>query len=96
MSNSKYRPRKPLTPAHVITMLDAFIAQTDHQFWPDDFSLRNQTVLNQALLTSTHQLTDIYLLALAAKRGGRLATLDIGINPAAARGATSTNLLTVS
>jgi toxin-antitoxin system PIN domain toxin len=96
MSNAKYRPQKPLTPADVIAMLDALIERTDHQFWSDDFSLRDRSVIDQTFLTSAHQLTDIYLLALAAKRGGRLATLDVGIKPAAVRGGSAANLLIVT
>ena len=46
-------------------------------FWPDDVSLR--TGLGDAATARLHghrQITDFHLTALAARRGGRLATFD--------------------
>lgn len=51
-----------------------------HQFWPDDLSLCDLTRLPD--LPSAKHLTDCYLLALAVKRGGKLATFDRRIDPA--------------
>ena len=92
MSNPNYRPAQPLTPADVIEMLDAFAGATDHRFWPDDISIRDQTAFNRTDLTSSHQITDAYLLALATKYRARLVTLDMRIRTAAARIATANNL----
>ena len=39
------------------------------------------------------QVTDIYLLALAVKRGGRFVTFDGSIAPSTVRGATEKHLL---
>lgn len=50
-----------------------------HQFWPDALSLTDLRIF--PTLTQSKHLTDLYLLALAIKRGGRLATLDQRIDP---------------
>ncbi|MBM3823631.1 MAG: PIN domain-containing protein [Verrucomicrobia bacterium] len=56
------------------------LACPGHQFWPDDASL-SDTSLFSTLPASRH-LTDLYLLGLAVKHGGRLATFDASIDPA--------------
>ncbi len=50
-------------------------------------SLRDTTLFDPAVLVSHRQLTDVYLLGLAARMGGRLATFDAGIPLKAVRGA---------
>lgn len=57
-----------------------------HQFWPDDLSLLD-TRRFPSLPPGKH-LTDAYLLALAVQRGGKLATLDRGIDSRWVAGAT--------
>ena len=60
-----------------------------HSFWPDDISLVDSDLVDcQQILTSA-QVTDSYLLALAAKRGGRLATFDRKLSIKAVRGGKS-------
>lgn len=50
-----------------------------HHFWPDDLSLLDgETFPN---LPVSADLTDIYLLALAVKNGGRFATFDHSFDP---------------
>ena len=54
-----------------------------HQFWPDDASYLH---LPEAGVLGYRQVTDAYLVCLAAAHGGRLATLDKAlatIHPAA-------------
>jgi toxin-antitoxin system PIN domain toxin len=51
-----------------------------HQFWADDVSLCDTTLFPS--LPPAKHLTDCYLLALAVKRGGKLATFDQRIDPA--------------
>jgi len=50
-----------------------------HQFWPDDLSLCDDS--HFPVLPHSKHLTDCYLLALAAKRGGKFATFDRRIDP---------------
>lgn len=47
-----------------------------HTFWPDDISLIGRDFVVVDRLLSPAQITDTYLLALARKHGGKLATLD--------------------
>ncbi len=54
------------------------------QFWPEDVSLLD-LLISDATITHS-QITDAYLLGLAAHKGGKLATLDGRINAAAVRG----------
>jgi uncharacterized protein len=78
-----------------LALLRRTTQRPDHAFWPDDLSLLDQTVIDHRYLLGPRQITDVYLLALAVKHGGRLVTLDSGIAPAAAIGATADNLVVV-
>jgi toxin-antitoxin system PIN domain toxin len=59
----------------------------DHVFWADDISLLDEELIDHSRVLGPKQLTDIYLLALAVKHGGRLVTFDRAIPTAAVRGA---------
>lgn len=62
------------TPEAVRNRLASFCGSGDHEFWPDSISLRDGRF---ALGSATFgQITDLYLLGLAAERTGRLATFD--------------------
>lgn len=63
---------------HARILLQRLLAAPGHHFWPDDLSLADSRFF-PALPGSGH-LTDIYLLGLAAKHRGRLATFDAGID----------------
>ena len=45
-------------------------------FWPDDVSLSDSDLVRAEHLLSHSQVTDTYLLALARRQGGQLATFD--------------------
>jgi toxin-antitoxin system PIN domain toxin len=64
-----------------------------HQFWSDDVSLLDPNTVDSTRVHGPRQLTDIYLLALAACREGRFVTVDTGIPLAAVRNATARNLV---
>lgn len=65
----------------------------DHEFWPDDVSLRTPGVVNWPRVLGHQQIADVYLLALAVARGGCLVTLDHGVAQSTVAGATAKNLL---
>ena len=65
----------------------------DHEFWPDDLSLRTQGLINWARILGHNQITDAYLLALAVARKGALITLDHRVTLSAVNGATRNNLV---
>ena len=66
------------SPMEVRPLLDALRGAPGHQFWPDDVSLSDRRLF-PALPASRH-LTDLYLLGLAVKHGGRFATFDQNID----------------
>ncbi|MDO4706194.1 MAG: PIN domain-containing protein [Comamonadaceae bacterium] len=65
----------------------------NHQFWPDDLSLVADEALDFTRISGHNQITDAYLLALAVKHGGALASFDQRIALSAVRGATAEHLL---
>ncbi len=77
----------------VVERLRAAAAHAAHQFWPDGLSLLDQRLIDATRVHGPRQLTDVYLLALAVKNGGRLVTFDASIALAAVMGATPQHLL---
>ncbi len=65
-------------------LLDGLMQQPGHQFWGDDCSLSDAAMFPQ--LTNSKHLTDQYLLGLAVKHQGRLATFDRQIETAWVKG----------
>jgi toxin-antitoxin system PIN domain toxin len=75
------RPRAdhgPDSPTSARTLLRSLLASPGHQFWPDDISLMDVRLF--PTLPASKHLTDLYLLALAVKRGGCFATFDESID----------------
>jgi toxin-antitoxin system PIN domain toxin len=68
-------------------------AALDHEFWPDDISLRDDLHVDFSRVQGHNQITDLYLLALAVHRGGRLASFDQAIALSAVRQAAPRHLL---
>lgn len=95
LSNPSYSGRRTTVP-DAVARLTAFRASGDHEFWPDTVTLCAEGSFAFAHVKGHQQLIDIYLLALAVERGGRLATFDRGIQPAAVPGATAESLLRIS
>jgi toxin-antitoxin system PIN domain toxin len=93
VSQPKYP--KPLPIMRALDLLGEGIAGTDHAFWPDDVSLLDAQCIDRARILGPKQLTDVYLLALAVKNGGRLATFDRAIPVGAVRGATKRNVVVI-
>ena len=73
----------------------AFRESGHHHFWPDSLSLCDDALFWPAHLRGHRQLTDIYLLGLALKMGGRLATFDRSIPVSAVAGATRDSLAVI-
>lgn len=73
-SQSKY-VNSPGTAEVVAGTLSELCALPGHQFWADDVSLLDDHLFDHRKLASAH-VTDTYLLALAVKHGGKLATFD--------------------
>lgn len=75
VGNRNY-PNSPGSPAAAASVVAKLCELSGHIFWPEDISLLDEGhFARDALLTPT-QVTDTYLLGLAARHGGKLATLD--------------------
>ncbi len=70
----------------LLSSFKKFSRSGNHQFWPDDLSLRDD-IFDLSFVAGHRQLTDVYLLGLATKMGGRLATFDRTIPVKAVNGA---------
>ncbi|MGA2271622.1 MAG: TA system VapC family ribonuclease toxin [Bryobacteraceae bacterium] len=86
LSNPAY-PTVAATPAEAASRLRALCAGAGHEFWSDSVSLLNEALFRPQAITGHQQITDIYLLGLAVRRGGRLATFDQSIPVKAVVGA---------
>ncbi len=89
------RYRQPITLADAISIMRAQIELPGHEFWPDAVSIADPNVFDHGRILGSSQITDIYLLALAVKNGGRLVTFDRAIPIAAVRGAEPTHLVVI-
>ena len=69
------------------TQLAQLCEDTDHEFWPCDITLRDNTKVDWSRVMGHNQITDVYLLALAVAHDGTLATLDHRVATSAVRGA---------
>ncbi len=92
MSHPNYSEKARFTPGELIGRLRKFAEQSDHEFWPDDISLRDENIFAVERMHSSRLLTDLYLLALAAKHEGRLVTFDQNIPLSAVSKAKAGNL----
>jgi len=88
-----YSPIGPVGFSAVAGKLSEICAELDHEFWPDDLSLRSPGVVNWPRVLGHNQVTDVYLLALAVARGGCLVTLDHRVALSTVVGAQAENLV---
>ena len=77
----------PLPVSQVAERLREAADTAHHRFWADDISLLNPDITDWRRVIGAKQITDVYLLALAANRGGRFATFDERISRSVVRGA---------
>ena len=75
VGNPRY-PNSPGSPAVVAGIVQKLRALPGHAFWAEDFSLVGSDIIDPARVLTAAQVTDTYLLALASRRGGQLATFD--------------------
>jgi len=82
-------PKYPNTPGSTATVA-AIVKQLrtlpGHVFWPDDISLVDAGHVDPEQVLTSAQVTDTYLLALAAAHGGQLATFDRRLSVKAVKG----------
>ena len=75
MGNPRY-PASPGPPSLIFSQLAAWTADPGHEFWPEDFGLADGPLVDASRILTSQQVTDTYLLALAVRHGGKLATFD--------------------
>ena len=85
--------RNAQSPSAVADRLGQATGNQSHEFWPDSVSVVEKGRLHWDRVLSSRQITDVYLLALAVARGGRLVTLDRSIAIEAVPGAVAKHLL---
>jgi len=76
--------------------LRGFCASGDHEFWPDVVSLRDEQLFKMSAARGHQHLTDVYLLGLAVKRGGRFVTFEHNVPLGAVKGARRELLAVIS
>jgi toxin-antitoxin system PIN domain toxin len=66
-----------------------------HAFWPEPISLLQEGLICWERLLGPRQITDAYLLALAATHGGRFVTFDqrVGVEVVPAAGAANLSII---
>lgn len=77
LSQAAY-PSGQRTAVEVIEILNALKKsfENSHQFWADDISITDDSVFKGGLIAGTRQVTDVYLLGLAARQSGTLVSFD--------------------
>lgn len=95
LSNLRYSPTAE-SPSRIIERLTGVCASGHHVFWPDDVSLRDASRFVTGAPISHRQVTDVYLLGLAKRNGGRLATFDRTIPLGAVPGGAADDLIIIS
>jgi toxin-antitoxin system PIN domain toxin len=75
LSNPAFSPNA-LTVADALALLQANLGHPAHRFWPDDATFIQALEPFAQRLTGHQQVTDAYLLGLAIRKKGKLATMD--------------------
>lgn len=91
MAHGGYPNARPV--AEIARRLREATAQPIHEFWSDALSVVDPALFDHTRMHGPKQLTDVYLLALAVSRGGRLVTFDRGIPISAVHGATARHVV---
>lgn len=68
-----------ISPAEAVQALVTMTELAGHEYWAEAPEPAHASTLHSAALVGHRQVTDAYLLALAAHKGQRLATLDRGL-----------------
>jgi len=90
---SQPRYPSPISPFEAMERLRRATSTRYHEFWPCSFSLLEEERMNSTRIHGPRQVTDVYLLALAVEKKGRLVTFDSKIPRSAVTGASVENLV---
>ena len=90
MSQPRYP--SPVSPSRAIDLL-AHAADTEHhQYWPCTVSMLDPQIFDRSRIHGSRQVTDAYLVALAAANKGRFVTFDQTVSLSSVRIATKEHL----
>lgn len=81
------------TPGEAFDQLIRQLSFSNHEFWPDDISVADAEWFDHSRILGPRQITDVYLLGLAVRNGGRLVTFDRGLPVRAVRRAEARHLI---
>lgn len=84
---SQPRYPNPIRSGRAIELLRQATATAHHEFWPAEVSVLDAERVRADRVHGPKQVTDLYLLALAVARGGRLVTFDDSVPVSAVPGA---------
>jgi toxin-antitoxin system PIN domain toxin len=90
--SSQPRYPSPVPPRLAVERLARASNTEYHEFWPCSVSLLDEDVIDRSRLVGPRQVTAAYLLAMAARHDGRLATFDRSVPLDAVHGAREANL----
>ncbi|MDB5873762.1 MAG: hypothetical protein JWQ07_3204 [Ramlibacter sp.] len=93
MSAPAYSATHRTSPEQIVEGLRTLAEALDHEFWPDDVSLLDESLVDFSRLHGHRQVTDAYLLALAVRHGGAMASFDMALPLTVVRGASRKHLL---
>jgi toxin-antitoxin system PIN domain toxin len=91
MSQPRYSNPAPTMDA--IRLLAMGLGEAGHIFWPDDIAITDEQVFDRNHILGPNQITDVYLLGLAVRHGGRLVTFDRGLPLGAVRRAEARHIV---
>lgn len=94
MSQPDYPTPRPT--AQVARRLAMACAAPEHAFWAADVNLLASDWVDWQRLLGHRQVTDAYLLALAVRNNGRLATFDQRVTPGVVIGAKPSHLALIA
>jgi toxin-antitoxin system PIN domain toxin len=89
---SQPRYPSPVSPTEAIALLSRACDGGHHEFWSCDVSVLDARIVDSSRLHGPRQVTDAYLLALAASHDGRFVTFDPSLSLASVHGATEDHL----
>ncbi|MGI8625097.1 MAG: TA system VapC family ribonuclease toxin [Geodermatophilaceae bacterium] len=89
---SQPRYPSPISAAEAIELLSEARDGGHHAFWACEVSVLDSQIVDRSRLLGPRQVTDAYLLALAAAHDGRFVTFDRSLSVAAVHGATEEHL----
>ena len=78
ISNPAFSP-DALSPGEAVALLGQNLTHADHDFWPDNLQMPEAMKPLESRLQGYRQVTDAYLVAVARRHKGVVATFDRGL-----------------